>query len=204
MQELLEAIPSPIVAKDRDGRVMLCNTAFATGNYGLTRDEVVGKTSHELGQPEADMHLEHDRKAMQSGLPEVYEADRFLADGTVRRQIVVKAPLRSQSGEITGTVTASQDITEKHAVEQALRQSEERFRTLFDFASDAIFIHDIGGRFLEVNRTACERLGYSRDELLTMSPTEEMRSFWYWFLGEFVNQADGGAPRSWLAFRADR
>ncbi len=172
VQELLEAIPSPIVAKDRDGRVMLCNTAYAAGNFGLAREAVLGKTSHELGQPEADMHIEHDREAMQNGMPEVYEADRFLADGTVRRQIVVKAPLRSQSGEITGTVTASQDITEKHAVEQALRQSEERFRTLFDFASDAIFIHDIGGRFLEVNRTACERLGYSRDELLTMSPTE--------------------------------
>jgi PAS domain S-box-containing protein len=172
VQELLEAIPSPIVAKDRDGRVMLCNTAFAAGNYGLTRDEVVGKTSLELGQPEAEMHVEHDRKAIQNGTPEVYEADRFMADGTVRRQIVVKAPLRSQNGAITGTVTGSQDITERHAAEQALRQSEERFRTLFDFASDAIFIHDIGGKFVEVNRTACERLGYSRDELLTMSPIE--------------------------------
>jgi PAS domain S-box-containing protein len=172
VEELLEAIPSPIVAKDRDGRVTLCNTAYAAGNYGLTREEVIGKTNRELGQPEAAMHLEHDRKAIASGMPEVYEADRFLANGTVRRHIVVKAPLRSESGEITGTVTADQDITERHAAEQALRQSEERFRTLFDVASDAIFIHDIGGKFVEVNHTACERLGYSRDEFLTMSPSD--------------------------------
>ena len=150
----------------------LCNTAYAAGNYGLTREEVIGKTNRELGQPEAAMHLEHDRKAIASGMPEVYEADRFLANGTVRRHIVVKAPLRSESGEITGTVTADQDITERHAAEQALRQSEERFRTLFDVASDAIFIHDIGGKFVEVNHTACERLGYSRDEFLTMSPSD--------------------------------
>jgi len=137
VQELLEAIPSPIAAKDRDGRVMLCNYRVRDRQLRPDPRRVVGKTSHELGQPEADMHLEHDRKAMQSGLPEVYEADRFLADGTMRRQIVTKAPLRSQNGEITGTVSASQDITESHATEQALRQSEERFRTLFDFASDA-------------------------------------------------------------------
>ncbi len=172
VQELLEAIPSPIVAKDRDGRVTLCNTAYAVGNYGRPREEVIGKTNRELGQPEAAIHAEHDRRAMEGGRPEVYEADRYLADGTVRRHIVTKAPLRSSSGEITGTVTADQDITERHAAEQALRQSEERFRKLFDFASDAVFLHDIDGKFIDVNRTACERLGYSRDELLTMSPAE--------------------------------
>ena len=56
--------------------------------------------------------------------------------------------------------------------ESRLRESEARFRTLFDFANDAIFISEPGGRFIEVNRTACERLGYSREELLTMSPAD--------------------------------
>jgi PAS domain S-box-containing protein len=172
VQELLEAIPSPIVAKDREGRVTLCNTAYAVGNFGLQPEEVIGKTNRELGQPEAALHAEHDRNAIERGALEIYEADRFLADGTTRRHIVTKAPLRSKNGEITGTVTADQDITEIRAAEQASRQSEERFRTLFDFASDAIFIHDVGGRFVEVNRTACERLGYSRDELLAMSPVD--------------------------------
>jgi PAS domain S-box-containing protein len=54
--------------------------------------------------------------------------------------------------------------------ESQLRESEVRFGTLFDFANDAIFINEPGGRFIEVNRTACERLGYSRAELLAMSP----------------------------------
>jgi PAS domain S-box-containing protein len=51
-----------------------------------------------------------------------------------------------------------------------LEESEARFRTLFDNAGDAIFIHNTEGRFLEVNRVACERLGYSREELLRMGP----------------------------------
>ena len=149
-----------------------CNDAYAHDTYGRTRDEVVGRTNRELGQPEADVHTAHDRRAMETGLPEIYEADRYLADGTVRRVIVTKAPLRSADGEITGTVTASQDITERHEAEQALRQSAQLLQTLFDFASDAIFISNLDGSFVEVNRTACERLGYSHDELLTMTAAD--------------------------------
>jgi hypothetical protein len=40
--------------------------------------------------------------------------------------------------------------------------------------------------------------------LLTMTPTDEMRSFWTWFLLEFVRQADGGSPLSWRRFYAER
>lgn len=52
------------------------------------------------------------------------------------------------------------------------QQSERKFRTLFDNAGDAIFIHDLEGNFLEVNRAACERLGYTRQELLDMTPED--------------------------------
>lgn len=61
------------------------------------------------------------------------------------------------------------DITEKSRAEREIRASEYKFRTLFDNAIDAIIIHDSESRILEVNRAGCERLGYSRDELLTMS-----------------------------------
>jgi PAS domain S-box-containing protein len=54
----------------------------------------------------------------------------------------------------------------------ALQESETRYRTLFDNASDAIFIHDMGRNFLEVNQVACERLGYNREELLRMTPKD--------------------------------
>lgn len=58
---------------------------------------------------------------------------------------------------------------EKRQAEASLVISEEKFRTLFDNASDGIIIHDLDARILEVNRVACERLGYSHDEFLQMS-----------------------------------
>jgi PAS domain S-box-containing protein len=50
-----------------------------------------------------------------------------------------------------------------------LCESELKFRNIFDYAGDAIFIHDMNGNFLEVNQVACERLAYSREELLAMT-----------------------------------
>src|SRR5208337_3449248 len=71
----------------------------------------------------------------------------------------------------------SVDITERVKVELALRESEELFRTLFNNANDAIFLHEMlpgsePGRFIMVNDIACTRLGYTREELLSMSPSD--------------------------------
>ncbi|MDL1963223.1 MAG: response regulator [Deltaproteobacteria bacterium] len=56
--------------------------------------------------------------------------------------------------------------------EDALRESEERYRVLFETAKDAIFVSDETGRFVDVNQAACEFLGYSREELLKLGPKE--------------------------------
>jgi len=60
----------------------------------------------------------------------------------------------------------------KLRAEKALRESEERFRTLVEQASDAIFVHDVNGKLLDANQSACQELGYSRQELLQMSVTD--------------------------------
>jgi PAS domain S-box-containing protein len=58
------------------------------------------------------------------------------------------------------------------ASESNEREPESLYRALFDNAADAIVIHDMGGKFLEVNPVLCERLGYSREELLQMTPVD--------------------------------
>ena len=52
---------------------------------------------------------------------------------------------------------------------KSIEESEKKYRTLFNSANDAIFIHDLENNFIEVNKIACERLGYSYDELINMS-----------------------------------
>ncbi len=61
------------------------------------------------------------------------------------------------------------EIKERREAEIALRQSEERFRALINQAADAIFVHDLNGRFLDINQQACTALGYRRETMLSMS-----------------------------------
>ncbi len=62
-----------------------------------------------------------------------------------------------------------QELAERKRAEEALRESEERYRTMMEQAADAVFLHDGNGRILDVNRKACQSLGYSREELLAKS-----------------------------------
>lgn len=64
------------------------------------------------------------------------------------------------------------EIVARKQAERALRQSEEKFRALFDNAMDAIVLHDLEGHTIELNREAYERLGYTREEILKMTPDE--------------------------------
>jgi len=66
-------------------------------------------------------------------------------------------------------VVISRCITARKRAEEALRLSEERYRTLVEQASDGIFVSDSSGRYLDVNSRGCEMLGYTREELLHLT-----------------------------------
>jgi PAS domain S-box-containing protein len=83
-----------------------------------------------------------------------------------------QASARDANGRALRMIGTHQNITERKHAEEDLRDSEERYRMLFDSVGDALFILDMSGRFLEVNRVACRRLGYSREELLEMAPKD--------------------------------
>ncbi len=77
---------------------------------------------------------------------------------------------RDAGGEVSEVLAVALDVTSRKQTEEALWASETRYRTLFDQANDAIFLIDPDTRrFLEVNKTAVRRLGYSREELLQMT-----------------------------------
>ena len=70
-----------------------------------------------------------------------------------------------------------EDITERKQAEEALRESEDRYRMLFNSAHDAIFVHQPSAegkpsKFIEVNDVACKMYGYTREELLELTPID--------------------------------
>ncbi len=80
--------------------------------------------------------------------------------------------VRDDAGNIRCFEGVVEDITDQKRAEEALQINEKKFRSIFDSAGDGIFILDLDGRFVEVNKIACERLGYTREEMLAMSPKD--------------------------------
>jgi PAS domain S-box-containing protein len=95
-----------------------------------------------------------------------------LPDRTVKHVYGLVHAVLNANGEVTELVGSTVDITERKRAEEALRESETRFRTFVDHAADAFFLHDEHHKVLDVNRQACENLGYTREELIGMDPRE--------------------------------
>ncbi len=108
-------------------------------------------------------------QAIATGQPAMAETTGIRDDGSVNFARIQAFPVFSAEGTPVGFVEMVEDITEQELVKEARRESEERFRLLVEQAADAFFLHDADARILDVNRRACESLGYTREELLNLS-----------------------------------
>jgi diguanylate cyclase (GGDEF)-like protein/PAS domain S-box-containing protein len=140
---------------------------------GVTVDAALGRTLREVVPHLADDIIAMHRPIFERGEPvlnaEVHGASPKPPHGE-RHWLMNCFPLRSESGDIIGLIDAVLDITDLKQTQLALRQSEERFRTIFDSVNDLIFVRDFEtGALVEVNQRVCEIFGYARDELLKLS-----------------------------------
>ena len=101
------------------------------------------------------------------------------------------APLCDVNDDISGWMAIIADFTERKRVEEALMNTAERFQVLVEQAADAFFVIESRGRFVDVNKETCDSLGYTREELLTLSVPDIAFGFERSFEEEFKRMVPG-------------
>ncbi len=98
-----------------------------------------------------------------------YDLEITKKDGTKAIHEISVSLIRNSQGKPIGFRGISRDVTERKQMEEKIRQSEERYRTIIEQMEDGYFETDLSGHFTFVNEAECRNLGYSRDEMLGMS-----------------------------------
>ncbi len=168
-QQILNAVPALIFVKDTENRFISVNKAYEDVT-GLKLGEIIGKNVFDIipNQALAEEYFKDDLEVLETGVPKRNIIEPMLTDES-KWFITDKIPFRDEKGEIKGVIGFSIDITERKNAEDALVRSEQKFRMLFDSAPEAIVITDLKGRFISVNKTFTELLGYSCDEAMSLS-----------------------------------
>ncbi|WP_162924730.1 PAS domain S-box protein [Rubrobacter indicoceani] len=167
-RSIFENIVEGVYQLDCEGRYITANPALAR-IFGYESPEALIRETpyqHEqlLMDPEQERALLQElREAGQASDCEVRARRR---DGAVIWVSGSVQLMRSASGEVVGYEGSMEDITERKLLEEARRESEERFRQLFAQSVEALFIHDETGQIYDCNAEACRSLGYTREELL--------------------------------------
>lgn len=166
---LLDAIvrssSDPVFAKDAQGRYLMFNPEFCR-LLSVSEASMLGRTDEALLPAEvARRIMDNDRIVLAGGQVVRFEERLPTADGE-RVFLCTKGPLRDGGGRVIGLYGVARDMTERLHAERRLRESEERFRNLFDHSPVAYQSIDDLGRCLHVNTTLCAMLGYRADELL--------------------------------------
>ncbi len=172
LRQILDSVPQAIFWKDADSVFLGCNEVFARIVGFASPEDLVGRTDYDLPVPraEAEAYRADDAEVMASKRPKLHILEPLQqADGSRLWIDTTKMPLLDAESTVRGVLGVFEDVTEKKQAEEALRQSEELFRNLFErHAAVKLILDPDTGAILDANRAAEEFYGWPRTQLRTM------------------------------------
>lgn len=191
-RQLVETATEGIWQIDNEFRTTFVNPRMAQ-MLGYSPEEMVGRPISEfMADDETDDVKQRSRNRL-NGISEQYERQLRRKDGSVVWALVSAVPLHDEKNKICGSFGMFTDITNRKQAEEALRESESRFRTIFEGNTDGMLITDRQSKqFLMANEAICRMLGYSRDEIQQLGVTDiHPREDLPFVMGHFEKLAGG-------------
>lgn len=166
LSDIIKNTDEAIISKDLKGTIRTWNSG-AEKMYGYRPEEVIGKNISLLVPPgEHNEVPELIKKIIRGDTIGNYETRRMRKDGTVIPVSINLSPIRDASGEITGITKITHDISRQKEVEDALRESEQRWITTLSCIGDAVIATDAKKRITFINREAENLTGWNHNEVL--------------------------------------
>ena len=169
-RNLITYAPIGLSALNKTGRHEYVNSKF-TEIFGYTLEDIpTGRNWLEKAYPDPEYRQKvlafwkEDLDAAKGGGTPSRVFTVTCKDGSTKEVLFKHVVLNNGS-----QVVIHEDITERKRTEEALRESENRFHLLVEHSTDTFLLHDFDGKIMDVNRHACESLGYTREELLGLS-----------------------------------
>jgi two-component system sensor kinase FixL len=162
---VLEACPDPVVVYDMDGKGTYVNPAF-TKVFGWTMEEFLGKKLDYVPDenwPETQMMI--DMVKAGESFSDV-ESRRYTKDGEILDVSLSTGIYLNSDGIPVGSVNIVRDITDRRRIEAALRESEQRHRTVLEACPDPVVVYDMHGKCTYVNPAFTKVFGWTPEERL--------------------------------------
>jgi len=149
---------------DPEGKILKCNRAltnFLAKPFSDILNRPYWEIIHSTTAPIKESPVEFMKETRRREIAILPIGDRWFN--------IVGDPLLNEAGSLIGAVYIMSDITEQKRAEEALRQSEEKYRTILENMQDGYFEVDLSGNFTFANEAQCRNLGYTRQELIGMN-----------------------------------
>ncbi|MDQ6600761.1 PAS domain S-box protein [Bacillus salipaludis] len=165
-----------IIIFDLKHHVIKVNKAFEEV-FGWSEQEIIGRKKPTIPHFLVDKYTEILQKIVNNRHVMSLETIRQRKDGSLIDVSIFVSPIVNAKGNVTAFASILRDISDRKRIEEPLKESEMKYRILFEQTPDAVFLVELNGdrtpsRLIEINPVVCERLGRSREEILSMPITD--------------------------------